>query len=88
MSTQTHSLLKKHYCPDHAINIIASRAAEYHIDLNTVKIMLDVPLCIGIGEPNCGHVLFVMSGIYGRALRVYLADAEGNLIKDLDDIIL
>lgn len=88
MTTQTHSLLKKHLCPQHAMDIIAERAAEYHIDLNTVNVMLDSPLCFGIGEPKCGHVLFIMSGLYGRAIRVTLADGNGNLIKELDVIVL
>lgn len=83
MSTQTHSLLKRHYCPQHVIDAIVKHAAELCIDLNTVEVKLDNPLAVQIGEPKCGQLIFLMAGMYGKAVRVILTAGDGTFIREL-----
>lgn len=83
MSTNTHILMRDHNMSNEITDLIVAVASQLHIDLNTVSVVLNRPLMVQIGEPKCGHCIFLMTGIYGDVVRVILTGSDGSFIREL-----
>lgn len=83
MSTNTHILMRDHNMSSKITDLIVAVATQLHIDLNTVSVVLNRPLMVQIGEPKCGHCIFLMTGIYGDIVRVILTGTDGAFIREL-----